>query len=375
MARRLIFWKYHSRTMTSKHDASHSKPMSYPVPPAEPTVAPHRPKGRRHLTLDDYVDGVLSGNRSLLGRAITLLESLKPEHQQLAQELLVRLLPHTGKSQRVGISGVPGAGKSTFIETLGTNLTEDGHKVAVLAVDPSSSITGGSILGDKTRMVNLAANPRAFIRPSPSAGTLGGVARKTRETMLICEAAGFDVVIIETVGVGQSETVVSDMVDFFLVLMISGAGDELQGIKRGILEIADMLAINKADGDNEERARRARHEYEIALHLMRTGNPLWHPPVVCCSSLKNTGVRELWAKIEEHHTKMNDAGECQRRRQQQMVKWMWSLIEEQLIANLRRDPEVVKLLNQVQSEVLASTLTPAMAAHRVLSTFGLQLES
>jgi LAO/AO transport system kinase len=233
-----------------------------------PSDAPKPLPRRRTLSLDDYVSGVLAGDRAVLGRAISLVESNARAHHDLAQDVLIRLLPHTGKAHRVGVTGVPGVGKSTFIEALGTNLTQAGHRVAVLAVDPTSERTKGSILGDKTRMVTLSQNPSAFIRPSPSSGSLGGVGRKTRETMLLCEAAGFDIVLVETVGVGQSETMVADMVDFFLVLMLPGAGDELQGIKRGILELADMIAVNKADGSGDKAAERARREYATALELM-----------------------------------------------------------------------------------------------------------
>lgn len=241
---------------------------------------------RRSLSVDEYVEGILAGDRPILARAITLIESLHPAHEQLGQEVLTRVLPHTGRAHRLGISGVPGAGKSTFIESFGSYLTGRGKKVAVLAIDPSSARTGGSILGDKTRMQRLSADPHAFIRPSPSAGSLGGVARRTREASLLCEAAGFDVILIETVGVGQSEITVADMVDFFLVLMIPGAGDELQGIKKGILEIADLIAVNKADGEGLQPARRAARQYEAALETVRPGTPGWKTPVLTCSGLE-----------------------------------------------------------------------------------------
>lgn len=247
--------------------------------------------------LDTFVTGVRACDRALLARAITLIESTRADHQALAEALLQCLWPHTGGAVRVGITGVPGVGKSTFIEAFGRMLTKAGHRVAVLAVDPTSSRTGGSILGDKTRMTDLGADPNAFIRPSPTAGTLGGVARRTRETMALCEAAGFDVILVETVGVGQSETVVADMVDFFLVLMLPGAGDELQGIKKGILEIADMIAVNKADGENAPRAEAAARDYRGALHILKPASANWSPPVVTCSALKNQGLDTVWAEI------------------------------------------------------------------------------
>ncbi|MCB2100737.1 MAG: methylmalonyl Co-A mutase-associated GTPase MeaB [Rhodobacterales bacterium] len=332
-----------------------------------------RPSGpaRRHLSVDDYVDGVRAGNRAILARAITLVESRNPEHQAQAQEILLRLLSHTGGAHRVGISGVPGVGKSTFIETMGTNLVDRGSKVAVLAVDPSSSRSGGSILGDKTRMANLAAHPNAFIRPSPSAGTLGGVTRTTRETMLVCEAAGFDVVLVETVGTGQSETMVADMVDFFLVLMLPGAGDELQGIKKGILEIADMIAVNKAEGDNKVKARLAKRQYESALHIMTPASPNWTPPVVTCSALANQGIDELWAKVEEHRHTLWETGELADRRRAQQVRWMWSMLEDRLMAALRTHPEVRRDLPGVEAAVSDGRLTAVLAAERLLRAFGI----
>jgi LAO/AO transport system kinase len=263
-----------------------------PEAPAADAVQARR-RRRPELGIDDHVEGILAGDRVILGRTITLIESLKPEHNDMALAVMERILPHTGKSIRIGITGVPGVGKSTFIEALGTLLTREGHRLAVLAIDPSSSISGGSIMGDKTRMEKLSADAHAFIRPSPSAGSLGGVARKTREAMLICEAAGFDVVLIETVGVGQSETLVHSMVDFFLLLMLAGAGDMLQGIKRGIMELADAVAITKADGDNLLASRRARHEYETALHYLTPSVPGWHPPVQTCSALTGEGIQEV----------------------------------------------------------------------------------
>jgi LAO/AO transport system kinase len=280
--------------------------------------------------------------------------------------VLVRLLPHTGGSRRVGISGVPGVGKSTFIDALGMHLVGEGRRVAVLAIDPSSTLTGGSILGDKTRMARLSRETAAYIRPSPSSGTLGGVARKTRETLLLCEAAGFDVVLVETVGVGQSETVVADLVDFYLVLMLSGAGDELQGIKRGILEVADMVAINKADGDNAHRAQRAQAQYRAALHLMRAGA---EPDVLTCSALEGTGIAALWSSIETHLGAHTASGRLAHRRRAQQVDWMWAMIQDGLRAALRAHPDVAALIPVLESQVREGQVTPTSASLRVLASF------
>ena len=320
----------------------------------------------KRLDAQAYVDGVRAGDRAILARAITLIESEQPAHGDLAQEVLEALLPFTGGASRVGISGVPGAGKSTFIDALGTLLTSRSHRVAVLAVDPTSSVSGGSILGDKTRMSALGNDPDAFIRPSPTSGTLGGVTRKTRETILLCEAAGFDVVLVETVGVGQSETIVAGMVDFFLVLMIAGAGDELQGIKRGILEVADMLAINKADGDNRERAIRAQASYQSALRLMRAGSV---PPVVTCSALEKTGLDELWALVMTEWNRMEGSGELARKRQEQQVQWMWDMVEDGLRKALHGDPDLAQLISELENAVAHGQATPSAAAWRVLARF------
>ena len=311
-------------------------------------------------------EGVLAGNRAVLGRAITLVESRHPKRQEQAQELLHRLLPHAGNAHRVGITGVPGVGKSTFIESLGTSLTAKGSKVAVLAVDPTSSRTGGSILGDKTRMAALAADRNAFIRPSPSAGTLGGVARATRETMVVLEAAGYDVVLVETVGVGQSETTVAEMVDFFLVLMLPGAGDELQGIKKGILELADMVAVNKADGDNAKRAQAAAREYAAALHILTPASPNWSPPVVKCAGLTGLGLEELWRRIEEHRRIFTESGERAEKRRGQQVRWMWAMLEDRLMAGVRGEPGVRDALPGIEAEVAKGVLTPSRAVETIL---------
>ncbi len=333
---------------------------------------PPKPTPRRRLSVDDYAAGVLAGDRAILGRAITLVESNSPRHQRTAQELLLRLLPHAGQAHRVGISGVPGAGKSTFIEALGCRLCDAGHRVAVLAVDPSSRVSGGSILGDKTRMQQLATHPAAFVRPSPSSGSLGGVGRKTRETMIVCEAAGYDIVLVETVGVGQSEVLVSDMVDFFLVLMIAGAGDELQGIKRGILELADLVAVNKADGDNLVRAQRARQELETAAHFMQPVSPHWKPPVLCVSALEGTGLEALWASVQEHRAVLDAHGELATKRQRQRLRWMWAMIEEQLSAALRGHEQVRARLPALERDVLDGRVTPTLAARTLLGSFGVQ---
>jgi len=328
-----------------------------------------RNAARTEPTLDEYVDGVLSGNRAMLARAITLTESRKAEHQKRAEAMLLRLLPRCGNAFRVGISGVPGVGKSTFIDALGTQMTAKGHRVAVLAVDPTSNRTGGSILGDKTRMERLSRDERAFIRPSPTAGTLGGVARRTREAIHICEAAGFDVILVETVGVGQSEVAVSEMVDFFLVLAIAGAGDELQGIKRGILELADMIAVNKADGDNIDRATRAASDYANAMHLITPAGAAWVPPVVTCSALRGTGLDTLWEKIVAHHDRLTATGDMAAKRSGQMLRWMWTLVEDRLISTLRADRTVSSMVARLEADILAGKLTPSIAADRILEAF------
>ncbi len=336
-----------------------------------PSITPAPVPRRRELSVEEHVAGVLGGDRAIIGRTITLVESVLPAHEKKAQEVLVRLLPYAGNALRVGITGIPGAGKSTFIEALGTRLTRQGRRVAVLAIDPSSALTGGSILGDKTRMVELATDPNAFIRPSPSCCTLGGVARKTRETMIVCEAGGFDLVVIETVGVGQSETVVEEMVDFFLVLMVAGAGDELQGIKRGVLELADLIAVNKADGDNMLRADLSRRDYATALHFMRPKQPGWTPTALTCSARTGAGLDELWQQVMAHREQLSANGELERRRHQQRVRWMWSMIEERLLTTFKQHPAVVRELVQLEAAVIRGETTATQAAVRALEAFGL----
>jgi len=330
---------------------------------------PPRPAARPPLDLDALEAGVLAGDRAALGRAITLVESTAPRHQALAQQLLIRLGSKAGAAQRVGITGVPGVGKSTFIEALGSNLTAAGHKVAVLAVDPTSSVTGGSILADKTRMQRLARDPAAFIRPSPSSGTLGGVTRTTRETMVVLEAAGFDVVLVETVGVGQSETLVHGMVDFFLVLMLAGAGDEFQGIKKGVLELADMLAVNKADGDNARAAQQAATAYRHALHLMTPSSPSWRPPVLTCSGLTNQGLDTLWAQVEAHRAALTATGELTEKRKKQQLAWMWSMVQDRLLQRLHDSRAVQGLRQDVEAELLSGATTPTQGAEAILAAF------
>jgi LAO/AO transport system kinase len=314
--------------------------------------------------------GITAGDRATLARAITLIESKRADHRKQAHALVQELLPLTGKAVRLGITGAPGSGKSTTIDALGTSLTAQGHKVAVLAVDPSSTRTGGSILGDKTRMARLAADPNAFVRPSPSSGTLGGVAAKTRETMLVCEAAGYDVVLVETVGIGQSETTVADMTDFFLVLMIPGAGDELQGLKKGIVELADMIAVNKADGDNVARAKVAAADYRAALNILSPRSENWSPPVLTYSALTGDGVALLWQQIVSHKDKMTASGELAARRREQQVKWMWSMLEERLTARLRSDPAVRGKLKAAETAVAAGKLAPTLAVEEIAELLG-----
>ncbi len=324
---------------------------------------------RRLLTAQQYVDGVLSGDRVLLARAITLVESGSAAHQQLAQEVLTAILPLRKPAHRVGITGVPGAGKSTFIESLGTRLTAQGHKVAVLAVDPSSSLTGGSILGDKTRMEKLAADPNAFIRPSPSSGTLGGVARKTRETMMLFEAAGYDVILVETVGVGQSEILVRSMVDFFLLILISGAGDELQGIKKGVVEIADAIVINKADGPGRQAALIARSEFERVLHYLRPATEGWQTRAFITSALKNEGIESLWEVVLKFRQVTMDSGVHQSRRQDQERQWLHDLVREGLTGLFQKNRAVQGLLKDLEEKVTRGEIPATTAAGLLLDAF------
>jgi len=317
------------------------------------------------------VRGVRAGERSLLARAITLIESKRPDHQKAARQLVQDLLPATGCAVRIGITGAPGVGKSTTIDTLGSYLTGQGRKVAVLAVDPSSARTGGSILADKTRMARLAADDNAFIRPSPAAGTLGGVAAKTRETMLVCEAAGYDAILVETVGIGQSETAVADMTDFFLALMLPGAGDEIQGLKKGLVELADMIAVNKADGDNVARAKAAAAEYRAALHILSPRSPSWTPPVVTYSALTGDGVAGLWAQVLAHRDKLTASGELEARRRVQQVKWMWTMLEDFLRGRLAADAKLKAKLPQIEAAVAAGELSPARAVDQIVAAMGL----
>jgi LAO/AO transport system kinase len=318
----------------------------------------------------DLARGIRVGDRATLARAITLIESKRADHRKTAHFLVQELLPLTGNAVRLGITGAPGVGKSTTIDALGTYLTGLGHKVAVLAVDPSSSRTGGSILGDKTRMAQLAMDPKAFVRPSPASGTLGGVAAKTRETMLLCEAASYDVVMVETVGIGQSETAVADMTDFFLVMMLPGSGDELQGLKKGIVELADMIAVNKADGDNIARARLAAADYRAALNILSPHSENWSPPVLTYSALTGNGIADLWAQVLAHKVKMTETGELAVRRREQQVKWMWTMLEERLSARLRSDPSVRAKLRHAEAAVAAGKLAPTLAVEEIAQLLG-----
>lgn len=315
--------------------------------------------------MEYYLEGIQKGDRRILAKAITLVESSLPEHRALARHLIEASLPLAGKSIRIGVTGVPGAGKSTLIESFGTLLTRQGHRVAVLSVDPSSKRSGGSILADKTRMERLATDPDAFIRPSPSGGTSGGVAKMTRETMLLCEAAGFDVILVETVGVGQSETTVAGMVDFFLVLMITGAGDGIQGIKMGILELANAVAINKADGDNLERAERTCRELAEAMHLLHAESAVWSPRVVTCSALNMTGLDDLWKLIQEHNRRLSQAGELQAHRKRQALQWMWSLLEERLKDHFFSCPGTREKIAEYESRIINGAMTPTVASREL----------
>ncbi|MFI9102132.1 methylmalonyl Co-A mutase-associated GTPase MeaB [Streptomyces fildesensis] len=321
------------------------------------------------IDIDGYIKGVLDGSRPHIARAITLVESTRPAHRELAQRLLTELLPHSGTARRVGISGVPGVGKSTFIDSLGTLLTGLGHRVAVLAVDPSSTRTGGSILGDKTRMERLAVDPAAFVRPSPTSGTLGGVTRATRESIIVMEAAGYDVVLVETVGVGQSETAVANMVDSFLLLTLARTGDQLQGIKKGVLELADIVAVNKADGPHEREAASAARELAGALRLLQPLDAGWTPPVLTCSARENTGLDAVWERLEQHRRVLLTDGRLEAKRRDQQIEWTWSMVRDQLLARVREHPDVRGLAPVVERQVREGTLTATLAAERLLAAF------
>lgn len=327
---------------------------------------PSAPRRPRRLSVEDYVAGVLGGDRSMLARAITLVESSLPLHEAMAQEVLQRVLPHAGKARRVGITGVPGVGKSTFIEALGSHLVDRGCRLAVLTIDPTSARSGGSILGDKTRMERLSSLPQAFIRPSPSGLTLGGVARRTRESMLLCEAAGYDTVFVESVGVGQSEVTMRSMVDFFLLLLLPGAGDELQGIKKGIVEMADLVAINKADGENRARAELAAQDQRAALHYLMPATEGWQTEVVLCSALTGAGVPELWERVLAFFSRLGPAGTIARRRQEQSLAWLESMIQEELRQRFYRDPRVSARLPELRARLMRGEITVAKAAAELL---------
>ncbi|MCX4825340.1 methylmalonyl Co-A mutase-associated GTPase MeaB [Streptomyces sp. NBC_01142] len=321
------------------------------------------------IDIERYVKGVRDGSRAYIARAITLVESTRADHRALAQQLLTELLPYSGTARRVGISGVPGVGKSTFIDALGTMLTGLGHRVAVLAVDPSSTRTGGSILGDKTRMERLAVDPAAFVRPSPTSGTLGGVAKATRESIIVVEAAGYDVVLVETVGVGQSETAVANMVDSFLLLTLARTGDQLQGIKKGVLELADVLAVNKADGPHERDARSAARELAGALRLMHPADAAWTPPVLSCSAREGSGLDTLWERLEQHRTLLDSTGRLAAKRRDQQIDWAWTMVHDELLDRLRNHPEVRRLAPGLEQQVRDGELTATLAAERILEAF------
>jgi LAO/AO transport system kinase len=330
-------------------------------------------KIRKHrkplLNAGKYVEGIIHGDRSLLSQAITIIESALPEHQQLARGIIKDSLPHAGNSVRIGITGVPGVGKSTFIESLGTRVTASGKRLAVLAIDPSSERSGGSILGDKTRMEDLSADENAFIRPSPAGGSLGGVARKTRETIILCEAGGYDVIFIETVGVGQSETTVHSMVDFFLLLMLAGAGDELQGIKRGIMEMADLIAITKADGTNKEKAERAGAEYKNALHLFPPSESGWTPRVLTCSSLEKSGIVDIWQSVEEYVSFTRENGYFDQKRSKQSKYWMYEFIHESLRSHFYAHPRMREKLDLLEKRVMEGSISSFQAAMEILEEY------
>lgn len=322
------------------------------------------------MSTADLIAGISSGDRAALARAITLVESTRADHQREAQALLTSLLDKTGHSIRIGITGVPGVGKSTFIESFGLTVIEQGHKLAVLAVDPSSARSGGSILGDKTRMSRLSQSENAYIRPSPAAGSLGGVARRTREAMLLTEAAGYDVVVVETVGVGQSETEVAGMVDIFVLLLLPGSGDELQGIKKGIVELADLMVVNKADGDQLAQARRVRADYSAALRMLHpSNNGSWQPKVLTCSALHNQGVDAVWQAVQDYAAAMKSSGQWEKRRHMQARAWMWKDIQESLLERFKSHPATAERLRKLEAQVMASQLSPADAAQTLIEAY------
>lgn len=328
-----------------------------------------KPKKRKRLTVDDYVNGILNQDRAMIARAITLVESNSPKHFDMAQQLLKQIMPYTGNSIRIGFTGVPGAGKSTLIEAFGTMLCEQGHRVAVLAVDPSSAISRGSILGDKTRMKNLSRHPNAYVRPSPSGGTLGGVARKSRETILICEAAGYDVIIVETVGVGQNEITVRSMVDFFLVVMLTGGGDELQGMKKGIMEIADAIFINKADGDNLQKALATKAEFNRFLHFLKPASPGWKTKAYTVSALTGDGVPNIWEVVKEYEQKMKESGYFEENRANQLSLWMERLIEDELKMSFYKHPAVKETLPKMKEKVASGDIPLAQAVQDLMQMY------
>lgn len=363
--------EHHNMTVHPENDAAYAGLTVNSGVAEPPKVNPYlKPrKRRRTMTAGEYVEGILKGDVMVLSRAVTLVESLVAEHQALAQEVIEKCLPHAGKSRRIGITGVPGAGKSTSIDVFGLHVLKDGGKLAVLAIDPSSERTNGSILGDKTRMEKLAVHPNAFIRPSPSAGSLGGVARKTRETIVLCEAAGYNNIFVETVGVGQSETAVHSMVDFFLLIQLAGTGDELQGIKRGIMEMADGIVINKADGDNIDRANLAKAQFQSALHLFPPTVSGWMPEVLTYSGYYELGIKEVWEMIDRYFAYVKSNGFFERRRMQQEKYWMYETIDEQLKANFYRDPEIEAMLKVKQQNVLDCRQSSFVAAREVLDYY------
>lgn len=356
-----------------KHNKHHTLNIQHGIDPPSDTsresIRQFRMKKKGLLSADAYVDGIVSGNRSILGKAITLIESSLPLHMDLSREIVEKCLPLAGRSIRIGITGIPGVGKSTFIESLGTVLTGMQHKLAVLAIDPSSERSGGSILGDKTRMEKLSTDPKAFIRPSPSAGTLGGVARKTRETIILCEAAGYDTIFVETIGVGQSETAVHSMVDFFLLLMLAGAGDELQGIKRGIMEMADAIAITKSDGNNISRSEMAKAEFERALHLFPPKESGWLPVVLTCSALNGEGIRDIWDTFIQYRENTVNNGYFFKKRKEQAGYWMHETIQQYLKDSFYKDSAIQKLLPVLEKQVLAGELSPFHSARLLLEKY------